>query len=92
VPPFNDERVRQGVYAALDIKDLIQRVELGEGEWSGPVPPYLDAWALPADELKRAFPGDAKKARDLLTAAGFANYQFHRTNSLVDGILAHRGG
>ena len=28
----------------------------------------------------------------LLTAAGFANYQFHRTNSLVDGILAHRGG
>jgi acetylserotonin O-methyltransferase len=28
----------------------------------------------------------------LLTAAGFANYQFHRTNSLLDGILAHRGG
>jgi len=70
-PPFNDPRVRQAIYAALDIKDLITRVDLGEGEWTGPVPAYLPTWGLPEAEVKAAFPNDPKKARDLLTAAGF---------------------
>jgi len=68
---FHDVRVREAVYKALDIQDLIDRVELGEGEWEGPVPKSLNAWALPDAELKKAFPHDVAKAKELLAAAGW---------------------
>jgi len=34
----------------------------------------------------------ATEYEQLLQAAGFARFELHRTGSLVDGILAHRGG
>jgi peptide/nickel transport system substrate-binding protein len=70
-PPFHDPRTWQAVYATLDIKELINRVELGEGQPSGPVPPYLGEYTLPADEIMRNFPVDLMKAKQLLTAAGW---------------------
>jgi peptide/nickel transport system substrate-binding protein len=70
-PPFNDPRVRQAIFLTLDIKELIDRVDLGEGAYSGPVPPYLPAWALPEAELKAQFPVDRAKAQELLKAAGY---------------------
>lgn len=89
--PFNDVRVRQAVATVLDIKDLIQRLELGEGEWTAPVPPHLKKWALPADEIKPFYPADLKKARDLLTAGGWdfnreVEYKF--ANLAKDSLLA----
>jgi len=68
---FKDPRVREAVYNALDIQELIEVVELGEGEYVGPVPAYLKTWVLPRDELKTYFPHDLKKAKDLLTGAGW---------------------
>lgn len=90
-PPFNDVRVRQAVMTALDIKDLIQRVELGDGEWVAPVPPHLKEWALPADDVRPFFPADQKRARDLLTAAGWdfnREVEYKLANLAKDSILA----
>jgi peptide/nickel transport system substrate-binding protein len=74
-PPFSDPRVRQAIYAGLDIQDLIDRVVLGEGFYSSFVPPFLAADALPEAEVKKRFPHDVKKAKDLLTAAAYDTSQ-----------------
>lgn len=71
--PFRDVRVREAVYSALDIKEFIDRAELGEGEISGPVGPNLPLWALSADEVKKYFPHDVRKAKQLLEAVGWDN-------------------
>lgn len=70
-PPFNDVRVLQAIYLTLDIKELIERMDLGEGEYSGIVPPYLKSWSLPEAELKAQFPVDRPRAQGLLRAAGY---------------------
>jgi peptide/nickel transport system substrate-binding protein len=74
-PPFNDDRMRQAIYVGLNIQELIDKVELGQGEWSGPVPPYLTEWSLPKDELQKVFPFDLKTAKQLLAAAGWDSSQ-----------------
>jgi len=68
---FKDVRVREAIYNCIDVKDLIDRVDLGEGEYTGPVPPFLEHWSLPQDELKKVFPHDLKKAKDLMAAANW---------------------
>ncbi len=74
-PPFADPRVRKAIYAGLNIRDLINRVALGEALYSSFVPPYLAAYALPEQEVKQRFPNDIKTARDLLQAAGYDTSQ-----------------
>jgi len=66
---FKDARVREAVYNALDIKELIDRVELGEAEYCGPVQAHLKIWAMTSDEVKKYFPKDLNKAKQLLAAA-----------------------
>jgi peptide/nickel transport system substrate-binding protein len=68
---FKDPRVREAVYCALDIKEIIDTVDLGDGEMSGPIPPDLKRWSLPTDEIKKVFPHDVAKAKELLAAAGW---------------------
>jgi len=68
---FSDVRVRQAIYAALDIQELIDRVDLGEGEYSGPVPPMLKTWAIPDAEVRSYYPHDLNKAKQLLAAANW---------------------
>lgn len=72
---FRDVRVREALYNALNIQELIDMVELGEAEWGAPVPPYLEEWQLPADEIKKAFPHDVAKAKQLLAAGGWDSNQ-----------------
>jgi ABC-type transport system substrate-binding protein len=72
-PPFNDDRMRQAIYSGLDIQGLIDRVELGQGEWSGVVPPYLAEWSLPLSELKQVYPFNLQQAKQQLSAAGWAS-------------------
>jgi peptide/nickel transport system substrate-binding protein len=69
-PPFNDIRARQAVYAALDIDELIDKVDFGEGEFGAPVPPYLKA-RLPEEETRKYYPNDQQRARQLLESTGF---------------------
>jgi len=68
---FNDPRVREAVYNALDIQALIDKVELGEAELSGPVATVFSVYSLPVDELKKQFPHDIQRAKQLLSTAGW---------------------
>jgi peptide/nickel transport system substrate-binding protein len=70
---FADVRVREAIYNALDIQELIDSVALGEGEYSGPVPPFLKAWAIPDEEVRKAYPHDVNKAKQILSSAGWDN-------------------
>jgi peptide/nickel transport system substrate-binding protein len=72
---FKDVRVREAIYNAIDIQGLIDQVELGDGELTGPVPTLFSAYSLPPDELKTVFRHDVKKAKDLLAAAGWDSSQ-----------------
>jgi len=68
---FWDVRVREAVYNALNIDELIEKVDLGNGERTGPIPVNLEPYRLPADEVKAIFPYNPAKAKELLSAAGW---------------------
>jgi ABC-type transport system substrate-binding protein len=90
-PPFSDIRVREAVYNALDIKELIDRVDLGEGVYTGPIPAHLAALSLPENELKAQFPANKQKAQDLLRAASFdtnREFEFKIPNDPKSVLLA----
>ena len=77
--PLRDPRVGQALGSALNRFDLIDRLYLGEGRPSGPVPWFLDDWTLPEEELLTR-PGyrpnkedDLPDLRALLSAAGGAD-------------------
>ncbi|HEY7268210.1 MAG TPA: ABC transporter substrate-binding protein [Dehalococcoidia bacterium] len=89
--PFADVRAREAVYKTLDIKELIDRVDLGEAQWTSPVPAHLPNYALPDSELKTQFPVDRAKAADLLKAAGFDfshEFEFKVPNDDKSTLLA----
>lgn len=71
--PFSDSRVREAIDLALDRDAFIDAVWGGEAKYNGPVPWPLERWALPQDELRRAYPYDPGRARALLEEAGFAD-------------------
>jgi peptide/nickel transport system substrate-binding protein len=72
-PPFSDVRVRKAIDLALDRDAFIESVWGGEAKYSGPVPWPHERWALPQNELRRAYPYDPGRARALLEEAGFAD-------------------
>lgn len=71
--PFNDPRVRQAIYVGIDRGQFIDKVGLGDGTPMGPLSNGLSFWALSQDQLKPYIGPDVKKAKDLLTAAGYPN-------------------
>jgi peptide/nickel transport system substrate-binding protein len=73
VKPYDDPRVRQAIYVGIDRQQFIDKAGLGEGAPQGPLNVGLDFWALKGDELKPYIGPDVKKAKDLLSAAGYAN-------------------
>lgn len=68
-PSLKDERVREAFDLALDRKAMIDRLQFGDGELAGPVPPAFDT-ALPKEEVEAAYKRDVAKAKQLLSAAG----------------------
>jgi peptide/nickel transport system substrate-binding protein len=72
-PPFNDLRVRQAVYKAIDPEAIRKTAYDGAGWYSlGFQLPTLD-WSVPQDELARLTQRDLAGARKLLGDAGLAN-------------------
>ncbi len=76
-PMFQDKRVRQAIYYAIDKQSIIQGVQFGMGRpcW-GPIPE--NSWVHNPDIKK--YPFNPEKARKLLREAGWAE-----TNG--DGVL-----
>jgi peptide/nickel transport system substrate-binding protein len=73
VPPFNDVRVRQALYYAMDPDLIIQLAYQGLAEIGQPIPAWLRRYNLPADKIPKR---DVQKAKDLLSAAGQSNLKF----------------
>jgi peptide/nickel transport system substrate-binding protein len=71
--PFNDPRVRQAIYVGIDRSQFIDKVGQGDGTPMGPLSNGLNFWAISQDQLKPYIGPDVKKAKDLLTAAGYSN-------------------
>lgn len=77
-PPFNDIKAREAISLAIDREELIEKITFGTGAILGPVNQHLrdGFWALPEDELRRAYGMDLpkeerlQKARDLMIEAG----------------------
>ncbi len=78
--PFKDERVREAIDLSIDRESLIDKIQFGEAELSGPIPPCFDS-ALPQEEVKAAYQVDIQKARQLLAAAGQEDLTFELATS-----------
>jgi peptide/nickel transport system substrate-binding protein len=72
---FKDERVREAIDLALDRKGMIDKLQFGDGELAGPVPPAFDT-SLPKEEIEAAYVRDVPKAKQLLAAAGQEGLRF----------------
>jgi peptide/nickel transport system substrate-binding protein len=82
-PPFNDVRVRQAFYKAIDTKALIATAGAGWLSVGWNVP-SLD-WTLPPDEIGRLVQQDVEGARRLLREAG-QDKGFDFTFTVSNGI------
>jgi peptide/nickel transport system substrate-binding protein len=72
-PPFQDKRVWEAIDLIVDRQDLIDKMAFGEGVYTGPVAATLEPYSLPQDELRDFYQVDLTKAKQLLSAAGFAD-------------------
>jgi peptide/nickel transport system substrate-binding protein len=89
--PFDDKRVRQAIWTGIDRSVFVDKVDLGEGAPMGVLSGGLTFWALSQDELKPYITPDVKKAKDLLTAAGYPNgFEFeYDTSGGVPSYILH---
>jgi peptide/nickel transport system substrate-binding protein len=76
--PYDDPRVRQAIWRAVNRQLVYDNVFAGGGIPGGPMSPAAANWVLPDEELKK-LPGFGDRAKDLtdakaaLSAAGFAD-------------------
>ncbi len=70
VEPFDNELVRQAMYYAIDVKEIIEFVCNGAGVATGTsMYPNQEKYFMP--ELAENYPHDVEKARELLAQAGY---------------------
>jgi peptide/nickel transport system substrate-binding protein len=65
--------VRQALWLAIDRSQFIEKVFQGAGTPQAVLSNGLTFWALSQEEIKPYVTPDLKKAKDLLTAAGYPN-------------------
>ena len=74
-----DARVQQAFSMALDRKEMIALIGFGEGQITGPVPPYFANYALTEKEIADTCGKfDPAEARKLLAATGFDTSKEYR--------------
>ncbi len=67
--PFQDRRVRQAIYQAIDVERVIREAEKGQALAAGmPIGPLINGYTA---ELDRRLPYDPEKAKALLAEAGY---------------------
>jgi peptide/nickel transport system substrate-binding protein len=71
--PFNDPKVRQALYYAMDPQLIITLGYQDLAEIGQPIPVWLKRYNLAEDELPKR---DIQKAKDLLSAAGVPDLKF----------------
>lgn len=70
--PFDNELVRQALYYAIDVDEIIDFVCNGAGVATGTsMYPAQEKYFVP--ELAQAYPHDVEKAKELLAQAGYPN-------------------
>jgi len=67
--PLDNPKVRQAIAYAIDRKQIIDTVALGNGDPTGPLPPSLPQYALPVSDYE-LYRRDVGKAKQLLQEAG----------------------
>ncbi len=72
-PPFDNVKVRQAISLGLDRQALIDTAGQGEALLHGPIPVGLGDFAFSQEELRKLYPFDAPRAKQLLAEAGFPN-------------------
>jgi peptide/nickel transport system substrate-binding protein len=85
--PFDDPKVRQAVALAIDRKQIIDTVALGAGEPTGPLPPALSFFALPAAEYP-LYRRDVARARQLLQESGAGSVSFTILTQTTEPVYA----
>lgn len=87
VEPFNDVRVRQAMYYAIDVEEIIDFVCDGMGVpiGSGMYPANTKYFM---EELADAYPHDVEKAKELLTEAGYPD-GFEMTITVPSNYTQH---
>ncbi|MEX0801695.1 MAG: ABC transporter substrate-binding protein [Dehalococcoidia bacterium] len=71
--PWRDIRVREAFSLAINRDELIDTIQDGEGNYSGPIQWPQFNWALPQEELRAFYKFDQDRARELLAEAGVPN-------------------
>lgn len=71
VKPFDDIRVRQALWYAIDQQKIIDISFQGHGKKQRAVPPSYAGWVVPFDELPLSDAPNLDKARRLLAEAGY---------------------
>jgi peptide/nickel transport system substrate-binding protein len=73
VKPFDDPRVRKALWIGMDRKQFVDKISLGSGSPQGVLSNGLSYWALSETEAKPYIGYDIKTAKELLSAAGYAD-------------------
>lgn len=76
-PVVKDVRIRQAISFALDRETILRDGWNGDGLWAGIIPVIFGPpWAWSQEKLKQKYPYDPKKAKELLSAAGYKGEQW----------------
>lgn len=67
--PLDNPKVRQAIAYAIDRKQIIDTIALGNGDPTGPLPPSLTQYALPVGDYP-SYRRDVGRARQLLQESG----------------------
>ncbi|MBI4014003.1 MAG: ABC transporter substrate-binding protein [Candidatus Rokubacteria bacterium] len=85
--PLDHPKVRQAIASAIDRKQIIDTVALGAGDPTGPIPPALPFYALPAAESP-LYTRDVARARRLLQEAGVGPVQLTVLTQTTEPVYA----